>query len=382
MRVRRSLFCAGLVVAALSVVGLKGIGRHGGLWQDGSQTQTPAAPSPLQVPVAKVVIGRLSILREYPARIEAIRNVQIQAKVGGFIQAKSAADGSDVEAGDLLYKIDDRDYVAVLDGAEAQVSRDKAVRDYALSAFTRSDELSKRGFLAKDILEQRASTLAQAEAALAQDLAAVRTARINLAYTEVRAPYAGRLGRDRAPPGTLVSGAGSILNTLVQLAPIYVSFNPSDSDLADIRREKARGSMRVSIQPAGAGAFVHAGELTFIDNTVDRSTATIAVRATISNADLALLPGQYVHVRLQLREEPNALLVPQVAVGSNQFGRYVYVLTQDGTAERRLVTLGSSNGELVSVTGLHEGEQVITGNLQKVEPGGPVVSLPSQTALE
>lgn len=154
-----------------------------------------------------------------------------------------AADGADVKEGDLLYKIDDRDYLASLDQAKAQSPRDAAALDYARSNFHRGDELQKSGFLANDNFGQRASTLGQSKAARAMDSATIRTAEINLGYTEIRAPFTGRLGRNRAPSGTLVGGGGFTLNTLVQLDRLYVTFNPSERDIADI--QKARGARRL-----------------------------------------------------------------------------------------------------------------------------------------
>jgi multidrug efflux system membrane fusion protein len=200
----------------------------------------------------------------------------------------------------------------------------------------------------------------QADAALAMDQAAVRTAELNLSYTEIRAPFAGRL-------------AGAPLNTLVQLDPIYVTFNPSETDLAEIQRARAAGKVAADILLPGGAQTHHQGELTFVDNAVDRSTGTIVARATIGNADLSLLPGQYVRIRLAVGMEPDALMVPQTALGSNQLGKYVYVVGEGNKAEQRLVSLGPSDGGLVAVLkGVSEGEHVINGNLQKIGPGGLV----------
>jgi multidrug efflux system membrane fusion protein len=206
----------------------------------------------------------------------------------------------------------------------------------------------------------------------------VRTAEINLAYTDIRAPFSGRLGRNRAPVGTLVGGSGFTLNTLVQLDPIYVTFNPSERELATIAAARDAGSVETTVSLPDNPAVSYKGELTFIDNTVDRTTGTITARATVANPKFSLLPGQYVRVRVHIRDEPNALLIPQTALGSSQLGKYVYVVGADGKAEQKLVTLGTSDGESVSVTGLTEEDRVITGNLQKIGPGSPVQPLPQK----
>src|ERR1700761_6898482 len=222
----------------------------------------PAGPFAMPVPVTPVIKKTVPVYLDYSARTESIREVSLQAKVSGYIQAQPTDDGADVKEGDLLYKIDDRDYRAALDQAKAQAQRDQAALAYAQSNFKRGDDLVKTGFLAKDNYDQRASTLGQSEASVSQDGATVHTAEINLAYTEIRAPFAGRLGRNRAPVGTLVGGSGLTLNTLVQLDPIYVTFNPSERDLGVI--EAARGVRKIiaTVSLPDDPSRTYSGELT------------------------------------------------------------------------------------------------------------------------
>src|SRR5262249_36725318 len=157
--------------------------------------------------------------------------------------------------------------------------------DYARVNLKRGADLTKDGYLATDSFDQRTSTLRQAEAALRYDQVAVRIAEINLGYTEIRAPFAGRLGRNQAPIGTLVSASGGALNTLVQLDPIYVTFNASETDLIAIQEARALGKVDAGILLPGAAAPQYKGELTFLNNSVDRATGTIIGRATIANSD-------------------------------------------------------------------------------------------------
>ncbi|MBV9739973.1 MAG: efflux RND transporter periplasmic adaptor subunit [Hyphomicrobiales bacterium] len=333
----------------------------------------------MPVPVTPVVKKTVPIDLEYSARTESIRNIPLQARVTGYIAAQLAPDGAEVKEGDLLYRIDPRDLQAALDQATAQQQRDTAALEYARANFNRGDELVKSGFVAKDALEQRESALRQAQAAVTMDQALIRTAQLNLGYAEIRAPFSGRIGRNQAPIGTLVSVAGTTLNTLVQLDPIYVTFNPSEAELPDIQKAYAAGKVEVAVLVPAESEAHHKGKLTFIDNIVDRATGTITARATIANGDFALLPGQYVHARLHLKDEPDALLVPQTALGSSQLGKYVYVVGADNKAEQRLVTLGPTAGDLVVVTkGVSEGDRIITGNLQKIGPGAPVQPLPAK----
>lgn len=343
--------------------------------------QAQAAPPAMPVPVARVVKRSLPTWLDYSARTEAIRSVSLQTKVTGFVSDQLLPDGADVKTGDLLYKLDPRDFQAALDQAKAAVERDSAALDYAKATAERSTSLVQSGSLAKDTFDQRSSARRQADAAVMLGRAAMQAAELNVGYTEIRAPFAGRLGRDRAPVGTLVGAGESVLNTLVQLDPVYVSFNPSERDLAAIAKAKrASGGVKVEVTLPGTDDETRAGELTFIDNAVDPQTGTIAARATIANPDFALLPGQYVRARLVVDERDGVLMVPQAAIGSGQLGKYVYVVGEKGVAEQRPVTLGATDGDLVAASGVREDDRVITGNLQKIGPGAPVQPLPIETA--
>ncbi|MER9639137.1 efflux RND transporter periplasmic adaptor subunit [Mesorhizobium sp. M0239] len=348
----------------------------------GTAAATPApAAFVMPVPVVSVVKKTIPIYLDYAARTEPIRSITLQARIPGYLQEQTAADGVDVRQGDLLYKISPDDFQAALDQAKAQVQRDTATLDYARSNLGRGTELAKSGYLAKDGFDQRTSTLREAQASLAVNQAAVRTAELNLSYAEIRAPFGGRLGRNQASVGTLVSVAGTVLNTLVQLDPIYVTFNPSETDLAEIEQARANGPIEVEVLLPGETEASQKGELTFIDNSVDRSTGTITARATIGNGKFTLLPGQYVRVRLHVREQADALMVPQTALGSSQLGKYLFVVGKGNTVDQRLVSLGPTSGDQVAIlSGVAEGDQVITGNLQKIGPGAPVSPIPEKPA--
>jgi len=350
------------------------------------QEQAPAPeaggpPPAFPVPVAVVSKTTVPVYLEYVGATEAIREVTLQAKVGGYLQETGITDGTDVKAGDLLYKIDPDDYQAALDQAKARLQGDQAALQYATVSQKRNNQLVKTGAVAKDTDDEKTSLMHQAQADILADKAAVRTAQLNLGYTELRAPFDGRLGKSLVHEGALVTPEQTEINTLVQLSPIYATFNPSEADLTLIQKHRAQGELTVDITLAGEDTPRVSGKLTFLDNTVDRATGTITARATLENADKALLPGQYIKVRLHLTDQPDALLVPQIALGSSQMGRFVYVIGAQGTVEQRFIETGALMGDQVVINkGLQAGDKVITGNLQKIGPGMPVQELPQQAS--
>lgn len=370
-----SLVTASLAAAGISTFLALGASERG---RGAQEVAPPKAAVGLLVPTVTVVKKTVPLYLDYVGMTEPIRTVTLQAKVTGYLAAQAAADGADVKTGDLVYRVDPRDYQAALDQAKARVQRDQAALEYASVNNHRNSLLVKDGWVTKDAFDQNTSTLNQAEATLASDRAALELAELNLGYTEIRAPFTGRLSRSLVHEGTLISAAGTQLNTLVQLDPIYATFNPAETDLAAIDRARAKGPVPVEIRTSDAGLMQLRGTLTFIDNAVDRGTGTITARATIPNPDLTLLPGQYIRARVNIGDLPEALLVPQAAIGSNQIGKFVYVVGADNTAEQRMVKLGPTYGELVVVNdGVKEGESVITGNLQKLGPGAAVQPKPA-----
>ena len=343
--------------------------------------QAPAGgpPPAFPVPVAVVSKTTVPVYLEYVGATEAIREVTLQAKVGGYLQETGITDGADVKEGDLLYRIDPDDYQAALDQAQARLQSDQAALEYATSSQKRNAALTATGAVAKDTNEEKTSLMHQAQASIMADKAAIRTAQLNLGYTKISAPFDGRLGKSLVHEGALVTPQQTNINRLVQLSPIYVTFNPSETDLALIQKFRAEGDLVVDISMTGEDKPRASGKLTFLDNSVDRTTGTITARATLENADKALLPGQYVKVRLHLTDRPDALLVPQIALGSSQMGHFVYVIGDKSTVEQRFIETGALMGDKVVINkGLNAGDKVITGNLQKIGPGMPVQELPQQ----
>ncbi len=375
-----SLKTTGLGTAAVALVAV-GFTLLASSSQGVTRAPVVSRPPPMPVPVAAVDQRTVPVYLDFVGTTEAIRNVTLEAKVTGYLAARPVGDGADVTRGQLLYQIDPRDYRAALDQASAQARRDAAGFDYARISQHRTATLSKDGWATQDAFDQTTSTLRQSQATLAADAAAVETATLNLGYTQITAPFAGRLGRSQVHEGTLINAAGTRLNTLVQLDPIYVTFNPSETDLDRLGEYRGK-TIAAEVTIPDQDGRRYQGTLTFLDNTVDRNTGTIVARATIANPDHSLLPGEFVRVRLHVADQPDALLVPQVALGSNQLGKYVYV-ADNGKADQRMVSIGATYGDRIVITkGVTAADSVIVGNLQKIAPGASVqpIAKPARTS--
>ena len=367
-------FAVGTVAAVAIGIVLFGVSGHGAP-DPGAGVRPPAMP----VPVASVVTRTVPVWLDYVGTTEAIRSVTLQAQVTGYLASRGAPDGADVNQGDLLYQIDPRDYQAALNQAKAQEQHDEAAHDYSLVSQRRNSVLSKDGWVAKDTFDQTNSNLNQSVATLAVDAAAIQTAELRMGYTQIRAPFSGRISKSLVHEGALINATGTQLNTLVELDPIYATFNPAESELAAITKSRSKGPVPIEVQVANDPSQRFSGTLSFLDNMVDRGTGTITARATISNPDRTLLPGEFVHVRVHIADQQGALLVPQVALGSSQLGRFVYVVGKDGKAEQRIVTPGANQGDLVVIDkGVAAGDQIIVGDLQKIAAGAPVQPQPSK----
>ena len=239
---------AGLAVSAVAAAAfgivLFCVSGHGA--PNAGAAQQPA----MSVPVVSVVTRTVPVWLDYVGTTEAIRSVTLQAQVTGYLAARGAPDGADVNEGQLLYKIDPRDYQAALNQIKAQTRRDSAAYDYSLVSQRRNSVLSKDGWVAKDTSDQTTSNLNQSEATLAADAAAIQTAELKLGYTEIRAPFPGRIGKSLVHEGALINATGTQLNTLVELDPIYATFNPSESELAAIVKSRSKGPVPAEVQVA------------------------------------------------------------------------------------------------------------------------------------
>lgn len=342
---------------------------------DSSNAEWAGHPPPPEVSVAEVVVQRINDWDEFTGRVESPETVQIRPRVNGYIDEVRYSEGREVAKGDVLFVIDQRPYRATLEQAQAELARARAQAALADSEVARAKKLLKSRAISQEEHDQAIAADAQARANVGAVQAAVELARLDLEFTEVRAPIAGLAGRAQVTAGNLVSSGETLLTTVVSLDPVYVYFE-SDEQVylrsSDLSRRGTGNTVFVGL--ATDQGFPHEGVLDFVDNQVDPATGTIRARAVVDNADRRFTPGLFARVRLQSNDAQTAILVDERAILTDQDRRFVYVLGENGTAERHDVQLGkSAEGLRIITSGLAEGDQVIVHGVQKIFfPGMPV----------
>jgi membrane fusion protein, multidrug efflux system len=313
----------------------------------------------------------------FNGRVVAVDEVQLRARVTGFLEQRHFEEGADVEAGDLLFVIEKAPYQAVVEQRQAELASAEANRANTAVQLQRGEELVKNNNIPEAEVDARRAADQMAAAQILEAQAALEQARINLGYTEIHAPIAGRIGRADLSVGNLVGPDTGVLATIVSQDPIYVTFPVSQRQLLDYRRDRgdAGGAPVVRVTLPDGTLYEHPGQLNFLDIQVDPGTDTVTVRAELPNPERVLVDGQFVGVRVERGEPERVLAVPQAALQVDQAGPYVLVVGGDDKVEARRVTLGDAAGAQVVVeSGLDEGERVIVEGIQKVRPGMAVAA--------
>ena len=364
-------------IAAAAVVAVGGAAY--GLQASAQPPAESSAPPAIAVAVARAVQQDVALWDEFSGRLEAVQRVDIRPRVAGAVQAVHFREGALVNKGDLLFTLDAAPFAADVDRAQAQVVAAQARLSYTHSEMERSTRLWEERAIAQREHDERVNAQREADANLRAAQAALQTARLNLGYTQVRAPIAGRVGRVEVTVGNLVASGASapVLTTMVSVSPIYASF---DSDEQVVVRalggENARARLeRIPVQmgTGTAGGTPHAGHLQLIDNQVDAQSGTVRVRAVFDNADGALMPGQFARIRMGQAGSTSAVLVSERAVGTDQSKKYVMVVGAGEVAEYREVQLGAPvDGLRIVTAGLKAGERVVVNGLQRVRPGAHI----------
>jgi membrane fusion protein, multidrug efflux system len=357
-------------IAAMSVLG--------SLAGCDSVAQPDAMPPPV-VSVAEVLVRDVVHWDEFTGRIEAAETVELRPRVSGYIERVDYEEGGMVEKGDVLFTIDQRPYRAALEQARAELARAETQAELAHSELARAGRLAESRAISTEEYDQRRAAARRAEADVHAARAAVDTAALDLAFTEVRSPIAGHAGRAQVTAGNLAQADLTLLTTIVSLDPVHVYFEGDERtylryQAMERNGERPNGRNPVRVALSGESGFPHEGVLDFMDNQVDPSTGTIRARAVLSNADARFTPGLFARVQLLGSGTFPALLVDDKAILTDQDRKYVYVLSDEGRALRRDVRIGRMvDGLRVVEAGLEPGDRVLVHGVQRVFfPGMPV----------
>jgi len=358
-----------------------------------SISAAPSAPPPPPVSVATVVQKQVNEWDEFTGRLEAIDKVEVRPRVAGYIERIAFREGSEVNKGDLLFEIDPRPFQTELNRLEAELARARSQFDLAQSQLRRAEQLLQQNFISKQAYDDRANGNREGAANVRAAEAAVANARLNLEYTKIRAPVAGRVGRAEVTVGNLVTGLGgpsaTLLTTLVSIDPIYAYFEGDEQvylKYGEFARSNARPSSRSNRNPIYLGlaneqGHPHKGYVDFVDNQLNPQTGTIRARAVFDNKDRIFTPGLFARLKLVGSGTYDAILINDRAIGTDQSKKFVLVVGADNKAMYREVKLGPMVDNLrVIKQGLKPGEAIVVNGIQRVRPGEPVT--PQKVSME
>jgi multidrug efflux system membrane fusion protein len=339
----------------------------------GGKSPASSGPPPASVTVTEAAQRSVPLEISSIGNAQPYRTVQLKSMVDGQISQVLFKQGEDVRSGQLLFQIDKRPFQAALDQALGKLAQDKATAAYNATMAKKDQNLAQQGVIAIQVAQQQ-EALANSDAAAVQaDEAAVETARVNLGYTDIRAPITSRAGAILVNLGNLVKANDTnAITTLNQIEPIYVQFNIPEAQLPAVRANGGVGHLKVLAFPPNVQQ-PSAGTLSFINNTVDATTGTITLMATFPNQDRRLWPGEFLNVQLMLGVEPHATVVPAKAVQTGQQGQYVYVVRPDNTAVIQPVVSPRTYEQLAVIqSGVKPGERVIVDGQIQVVPNSKV----------
>jgi RND family efflux transporter MFP subunit len=351
----------------------------------GCAQQPPPPPSfpPLVVTISQPIERQVVDHDEYTGRTTAVEEVEIRARVSGYLVKVNFTEGAEVSKGELLFQIDSRPFQATLDAAKGQVAQWEAKRARAEADVARNQRLLPKGAASQKDLDNSTSDLGEARAAIQSAQAAIEQATLSLEFTRITAPISGRISRTSITEGNLVTADTTLLTTIVSMHPMYAYFDVDERSMLhyqQLARERKRQSARearvpVLLKLANEEGFPHEGIIDFIDNRVDPTTGTIRTRGVFPNTNRVLTPGLFVRVRIPGSDTYTALLVADRTLGTDQGQKYVWIVNEQNVVEYRVVTPGSlqSDGLRVIQAGLKPDEWVIVNGLQRARPGVTVV---------
>jgi membrane fusion protein (multidrug efflux system) len=344
--------------------------------------QTAAKPPPPNVHVAEVTQEKVPIIMTFSGTVKAVKSVDIIPRVSGYIEERHYEEGSFINEGDPLYLIDPRPYKSRLDAQQAKLKEDEASAVFWESEEKRYTKLAKKGAGSVEDKEKAVARHLEVLAEIDKDKADIENAKLDLSFTNITAPFSGRIQDTQINVGQLVHAQQEVLTILEQIDPIYVVFNVSRRQVYEQQRLKREGlgfdswkDFKVEVKLPDGSAYAQQGRLNFISAQIDDTTDTLEYRAVFPNptdnqVEIALIPGQYVPVRMTVGEDPNALLIPGPALVQSQVGTQVYVVNKDNKVESRKVEVGQAHKQQwIIKKGLKKGERVVYEGVQKVRPG-------------
>jgi membrane fusion protein (multidrug efflux system) len=342
-------------------------------------THAQTAPQAIPVGTVAAALKPVTAGTGFVGRVQAENRVEIIPRVKGYLGAIRFTEGSQVKQGDPLFDIESAPFEAAVQQAQGALFRAQAQYANATLDRQRADELVKTHTVSPQQRDARVATLQSAQGDVVTADANLKTAQINLAYTHITAPFAGRIGRSSVTPGNVVGPDTGKLTTLVSQDPAYVVFPVSQREFLRLQTDEEQtdaSSLVVRLRFSDDSVYGHLGKINFVDVTVDQATDTVIVRATFPNPDGRLIDGQLVRVSVEAGTPKDQVVVPQSALIADQEGTYVF-LAQDGHAVVKRIKTGPTVGaDIVVTSGLTGGEQVITEGLTALRPGAPVVANP------
>lgn len=343
---------------------------------------TPVVPPPPGVSVAQPIAREIVDFEEFTGRLQAVSEVEVRARVRGFLMNVAFTEGAEVKEGDVLCEIDPRPFQADVEAAQGKVAQWEAKLTRAIADVERNQRLLPKGAASQKDLDTAIADRGEARAAIQTAQGELDRAKLDLEFTKITAPIGGRIGRALVTKGNLVTPGDTLLATIVSQDPIYVYFDVDER--AFLAYQKTGGGtdrptnvkdakIKVSLGLASEDGLPHEGQLDFADNRVDPTTGTIRVRAVFSNANRAFTPGLFARLRVPVGDKYQALLVPERAIGTDQGQKYVLAVTDKNVVEYRPVKLGPLRDDLrVIQSGLAPGDTIIVAGLQRARPGATV----------